>query len=127
MDGENIYFGGDTGIFDGFGEIDEKLGPFDLALLPIGAYNEAWHDIHMDAKEAIDAFQQMRAKKVFPIHWGTFDLALHSWYEPILELENISTEQEIPLLSMPQGKWFQLDDESENGWWKKYSKEISSE
>lgn len=87
MDGDNIYFGGDTGIFDGFAEIDEKLGPFELALMPIGAYNEAWHDIHMDAPEAIDAFQQMRAKKLFPIHWGTFDLALHSWYEPINELE----------------------------------------
>jgi len=127
MDGEKIYFGGDTGIFDGFQEIDEKLGPFDLSIMPIGAYNDAWHDIHMDAKEAVDAFQQMRAKKLLPIHWGTFDLALHSWYEPILELENKSTEKEIPLLSHPQGKWFKLDDESDNGWWKQYSKEISSE
>jgi len=124
MDGDNVYFGGDTGIFDGFGEINEKLGPFDLALMPIGAYNEAWHDIHMDAKEAVDAFEQMRAKKLFPIHWGTFDLALHSWYEPIDELEKISKEKEIPLLSYPQGKWFRLEDESENEWWKKYSREV---
>ena len=127
MDGDNIYFGGDTGIFDGFGEIDEKLGPFDLAIMPIGAYNEAWHDIHMDPTEAIDAFQQMRAEKFFPIHWGTFDLALHSWYEPILDLENEAVEKDIPLLSIPQGKWFSLDAKSENGWWKQYSEEISSE
>ncbi|WP_340153038.1 MBL fold metallo-hydrolase [uncultured Marivirga sp.] len=127
MEGENIYFGGDTGIFDGFKEIDEKLGPFDLAIMPIGAYNDAWHDIHMDAKEAVDAFQQMRAGKLFPIHWGTFDLALHSWFEPILELENISIERQIPLLSHPQGKWFRVDDDSDNAWWKKYSKEISGE
>ncbi len=126
MDGDNIYFGGDTGIFDGFAEIDEKLGPFELALMPIGAYNEAWHDIHMDVPEAIDAFQQMRAKKLFPIHWGTFDLALHSWYEPINELEKISAEKDIPLLSYPQGKWFRLDDVSENGWWKQYSEEMSN-
>ena len=124
MDGDNIYFGGDTGIFDGFAEIDEKLGPFDLAVMPIGAYNEAWHDIHMDPKEAIEAYQQMRATKLFPIHWGTFDLALHSWYEPINDLESISTEKEIQLLSHPQGKWFQLEDESDIGWWKPYSKEV---
>jgi L-ascorbate metabolism protein UlaG (beta-lactamase superfamily) len=124
MDGDNIYFGGDTGIFDGFAEIDEKLGPFDLAVMPIGAYNEAWHDIHMDPKEAIEAYQQMRATKLFPIHWGTFDLALHSWYEPINDLESISAEKEIPLLSHPQGKWFQLEDESDIGWWKPYSKEV---
>jgi L-ascorbate metabolism protein UlaG (beta-lactamase superfamily) len=127
MDGDNIYFGGDTGIFDGFSEIDERLGPFDLSIMPIGAYNEAWHDIHMNPEEAIDAFEQMRAKKLFPIHWGTFDLALHSWYEPIQQLEQISAEKGLPLISLPQGKWFRLEDKSQNGWWKRYSKEVSSE
>ncbi|WNB17043.1 MBL fold metallo-hydrolase [Marivirga arenosa] len=125
IDGDKIYFGGDTGIFKGFGEIDKKLGPFKLALLPIGAYNEAWHDIHMDAGEAVEAFKQMRADYMFPIHWGTFDLALHSWYEPIHELEEMAQKNDIPLISKPQGKWFQLSEESEIGWWKKYSKEIS--
>jgi hypothetical protein len=49
---------------------------------------------------------------------------LHSWYEPILDLENEAVEKEIPLLSIPQGKWFSLDAESENGWWKKFSEEV---
>ena len=121
---EKVYFGGDTGIFDGFEEIDQKLGPFDMALLPIGAYNEAWHDIHMDPKEAIDAFKQMRAKKIFPIHWGTFDLALHSWYEPIEQLIELSDQDSIPLITLPQGEWFTKDDHAtDQNWWKRYSNE----
>lgn len=124
---EKVYFGGDTGIFDGFSEIDEKLGPFDIALLPIGAYNEAWHDIHMNPEEAVDAFQQMRAKRFFPIHWGTFDLALHSWYEPIKDLISISEDKNIPLISLPQGQWFNSEvSNQDKNWWVQYSNELNN-
>ncbi|MBK6264452.1 MBL fold metallo-hydrolase [Marivirga sp. S37H4] len=119
---ENIYFGGDTGIFDRFAEIDEKFGPFDIAFMPVGAYNDAWHDIHMNPEEAVDAFRQMRADKLYPIHWGTFDLALHSWYEPIQKLTEMSEERNIPLTSTPQGQWFSLDESGfDLNWWRKYS------
>lgn len=117
-----IYFGGDTGIFDRFAEIDEKLGPFDIAFMPIGAYNQAWHDIHMDPAEAVDAFQQMRAAKLYPIHWGTFDLALHSWYEPIQSLQAIAQAKNIPLISTPQGQWFSPEENDfDLNWWSPYS------
>jgi L-ascorbate metabolism protein UlaG (beta-lactamase superfamily) len=96
--------------------------------MPIGAYNPAWHDIHMDPEEAINAFQQMRATKFFPIHWGTFDLALHSWYEPINDLIELSELNEIPLISLPQGEWFHKDVENNDAfWWKKYSEELKNE
>ncbi|MBL0765746.1 MBL fold metallo-hydrolase [Marivirga atlantica] len=125
-DNEKVYFGGDTGIFDGFAEIDQKLGPFDMALLPIGAYNEAWHDIHMDPKEAVEAYHQLRTEKFFPIHWGTFDLALHSWYEPIQQLVEMSQNDQLPLITLPQGEWFSKNDHSENYyWWKKYSNTLN--
>lgn len=123
---ENVYFGGDTGIFDGFEEIDEKLGPFDMAILPVGAYNDAWHDIHMNPEEAAKAFGQMRAEKLLPIHWGTFDLALHSWYEPIQDLIKYSEKQNLPLITLPQGRWFSKSDYPKDVyWWKPYSKELS--
>ncbi len=119
---DQIYFGGDTGIFDRFAEIDEKLGPFNIAFMPIGAYNQAWHDIHMDAAEAVDAFKQMRANKLYPIHWGTFDLALHSWYEPIEQLIKMSNDQNIPLISTPQGQWFSAQESDfDLNWWRQYS------
>jgi L-ascorbate metabolism protein UlaG (beta-lactamase superfamily) len=121
---QKVFFGGDTGIFDGFAEIDQQFGPFDVALLPIGAYNEAWHDIHTDAKEAVLAFEQMRASHLFAIHWGTFDLALHSWYEPMYELEQLASERQLPLLSFPIGEWFTTQKSSQTAWWKAYSAEF---
>ncbi|GAA5036840.1 hydrolase [Marivirga lumbricoides] len=124
---DKIYFGGDTGIFDRFAEIDEKLGPFNIAFMPIGAYNEAWHDIHMDPAEATDAFQQMRADKLYPIHWGTFDLALHSWYEPIQTLQSIAQAKNLPLISNPQGQWFSAEENNfDFNWWSQYSRILNT-
>jgi L-ascorbate metabolism protein UlaG (beta-lactamase superfamily) len=119
----SIYFGGDTGIFDGFTEIGKKYAPFDIAFMPIGAYNKSWHDIHLDPEEAVDAFKQLgTAKKFYPIHWGTFDLALHSWYDPIERLIKEADKESIPLLTNVQGKWTPVSGETEDlYWWKNYS------
>ncbi len=124
----NIYFAGDTGIFDQFAAIDEKYGPFDIVFMPVGAYNDAWHDIHMNPEEAINAFQQMRGDKFYPIHWGTFDLALHSWYEPIQQLVELSAARDIPLITTPQGQWFSVDETGfDLNWWRKYSATLNLE
>jgi len=71
-----FYFAGDTGTFDGFGEIGERLGPFGLAALPIGAYEPAamMQTVHMNPEEAVAAAGPLRAERVLGIHWGTFDL-----------------------------------------------------
>ncbi|MGH7492757.1 MAG: MBL fold metallo-hydrolase [bacterium] len=72
-----LYFGGDTGYFPGFKEIGEKLGPFDLAILPIGAYLPRWFmsPVHVNPPEALQAFLDVRGRNMLAIHWGTFDLA----------------------------------------------------
>lgn len=122
---DSIYFGGDTGIFDGFEEIGEKYGPFDLSLMPIGAYNDAWHDIHMNPEEAIDAFNQMKRGKFIPIHWGTFDLALHSWYDPIHRLTESMEIKKAELLTPLPGEWINYNTySSDHFWWKKYSNDF---
>ncbi|MGB3463680.1 MAG: MBL fold metallo-hydrolase [Cyclobacteriaceae bacterium] len=125
---EKIYFGGDTGIFNGFADIGKQYGPFDLSLLPIGAYNEAWHDIHMNPEEAIDAFGQLDRGLFIPIHWGTFDLALHSWYEPVKQLvdsEDLANEE---LITPRPGEWIDYRTyQSDHLWWKPYSKELSKD
>ncbi len=77
------YFGGDSGYTGGFTEIGSAHGPFDLTLLPIGAYNRSWPDIHMNPEEAVQAHLDLNAAGVLvPIHWGTFRLAPHPWAEP---------------------------------------------
>jgi L-ascorbate metabolism protein UlaG (beta-lactamase superfamily) len=78
-----VFFGGDTGYTPAFAEIGARLGPFDLTLLPVGAYNDAWKAIHMDPEEAVRAHGDLGGRVLLPIHWATFNLAFHRWAEPV--------------------------------------------
>jgi L-ascorbate metabolism protein UlaG (beta-lactamase superfamily) len=80
------FFGGDTGYSASFTGVGTDHGPFDLTLMPVGAYHPGWPDIHMNPEEAIRAHRDLTdpGKGLFvPIHWGTFRLAPHPWSEPI--------------------------------------------
>ncbi|MFC1554650.1 MBL fold metallo-hydrolase [candidate division KSB1 bacterium] len=72
-----FYYGGDSGYFDGFSEIGEKSGPFDIAALPIGSYKPEWFmsPVHLSPDEALKVFQELNADIMIPIHWGTFELS----------------------------------------------------
>jgi L-ascorbate metabolism protein UlaG (beta-lactamase superfamily) len=80
------YFGGDTGYTKSFTEIGEEHGPFDVTLMPVGAYNTVWPDIHMNPEEAVQAHVDVNGGLLVPIHWCTFRLAPHPWAEPIERL-----------------------------------------
>jgi L-ascorbate metabolism protein UlaG (beta-lactamase superfamily) len=78
------YFGGDTGYTRSFAEVGAEHGPFDLTLMPIGAYNKSWPDIHMNPEEAVRAHRDVTdGGLLVPIHWCTFRLAPHPWAEPV--------------------------------------------
>ncbi len=77
-----VFHSGDTGPFPGFADIGNTYGPFDLTLIKIGAYDQMWPDIHLTPEQAVDANSKIRGKLLLPIHWGTFNLAFHSWNEP---------------------------------------------
>ena len=70
------FFAGDSGYFPGFAEFGRRFGPIDVALLPIGAYEPRWfmRFQHMDPFEAWQAFLDLGARFLVPMHWGTFDL-----------------------------------------------------
>ena len=76
------FFTGDTGYFDGFKKIGAQHGPFDLALIKVGACDPTWQEIHMCPEEAVQAGQDLGARLLLPVHWGTFNLAFHPWNEP---------------------------------------------
>jgi L-ascorbate metabolism protein UlaG (beta-lactamase superfamily) len=83
------YFGGDTGYTKSFAQIGADYGPFDVTLMPVGAYNSAWPDVHMNPEEAVRAHLDVTdvgSGLLVPIHWGTFRLAPHPWSEPIERL-----------------------------------------
>jgi N-acyl-phosphatidylethanolamine-hydrolysing phospholipase D len=79
-----FYFAGDTGYFGGFKEAGQRLGPFDLAAIPIGAYvpPEIMKAVHTTPEEAVQAFLDLDARTLLGIHWGTFDLAEEPLDEP---------------------------------------------
>ena len=69
----NIYYGADSGLWHGFAEIGRTYGPFDLAMMEIGAFNEMWRDIHMGPDGAVQAFRELGGNGLLmPIHWGAF-------------------------------------------------------
>lgn len=79
-----VYFAGDTGFHPEFPAIGERYGPFDVALLPIGAYEPRWfmRYLHMNPEEAVDAFRLVNARAMVPLHWGTFKLTDEAMDEP---------------------------------------------
>ncbi len=77
-----VYFSGDTGYAPFFTEIGQRLGPFDATLIKIGAYGTSWPDIHIDPEQGVKVHREVRGGLLLPIHWGTFNLAIHDWYEP---------------------------------------------
>jgi N-acyl-phosphatidylethanolamine-hydrolysing phospholipase D len=79
-----FYFSGDTGYFTFFKEIGQRLGPFDVAALAIGAYEppEIMEFVHLTPEQAVQAFVDLNARALLGIHWGTFDLAEEPLDEP---------------------------------------------
>lgn len=101
----SIYLGADSGYDTHFKTIGEKHGPFDLAILESGQYNEAWKNIHMMPEETVQASIDLNAKTLLPVHWGKFSLALHPWNEPIERVlkkaEELHVNVTTPLIGQP--------------------------
>jgi L-ascorbate metabolism protein UlaG (beta-lactamase superfamily) len=113
-----LFFGGDSGYFDGFKQIGNKFGPFDMAFLENGAYDRRWADIHMLPQDTINAFLDLNAKWLFPIHNAAFDLAFHPWNDPLNQIVALAQEHHIKL-SVPQiGQGVQfMQPQEEKPWW----------
>ncbi|MCJ8310318.1 MAG: MBL fold metallo-hydrolase [Rhizobiaceae bacterium] len=103
---ERAFYSGDSGYSKLFAEIGEKLGPFDLNMIKIGAYGptQAWLDIHMTAENAVRTHQDLRGKKLLPVHWATFNLAIHDWDEPIRRTIKAAQESNSTLLTPKVGQ-----------------------
>lgn len=81
-----IFLGGDSGYGPHFSSIGAQYGPFDLAILENGQYGVYWPKIHMFPEQTWQAARDLGAKALWPVHWGKFDLSLHTWDEPIRRL-----------------------------------------
>jgi N-acyl-phosphatidylethanolamine-hydrolysing phospholipase D len=81
----SVYFAGDSGYAPAFAEIGARLGPFDVSLIPIGAYDPRWFmaPAHMNPEEAVRAYQDAGGQGAFlAVHWGTWRLTFEDPLEP---------------------------------------------
>jgi len=113
-----VYFGGDTGYTAAFAEIRKRYGPFDITVLPIGAYGDQWPDIHLNPEEAVAAHLDLGGGLFLPIHWATFDLALHSWAEPVERLLSAAGSARIAV-PRPGERVLGDDAQAPDGWWRR--------
>jgi L-ascorbate metabolism protein UlaG (beta-lactamase superfamily) len=113
-----VFFGGDTGYTPAFAGIGARLGPFDLTLQPIGAYNDAWYAIHMDPEEAVRAHGDLGGRVLLPIHWATFNLAFHRWAEPVQRLVTAAESRGVQVVVPKPGERVDvLAPPSLEDWW----------
>lgn len=113
-----IYIGGDSGYGTHFRDIGDVHGPFDLALLECGQYNQHWKYIHMLPEEVPLAARDLKASHFMPVHWAKFALSLHSWYEPIQRVTAAAADMNEKILTPEIGQVVYLDKENEfKKWW----------
>jgi N-acyl-phosphatidylethanolamine-hydrolysing phospholipase D len=103
----HLYYSGDTGYSKDFADIRDRFAPrqtpsfgggFDVALLPLGAYEPRWFmkDQHVNPAEAVQIHRDLNAKQSIGVHWGTFELTDESLDEPPLELAKVRRAQGLP-------------------------------
>lgn len=96
---KQIFFGGDTGYSQHFKDIQQRLGPMDFSLIPIGAYEPRWFmkAMHVNPEDAVKAHQDLHSRQSIGIHFGTFQLTDEAIEEPEIELEKALKNEGISL------------------------------
>ena len=120
VQGQNrkLFISGDSGYFDGFKKIGDELGPFDVTFLKIGSYDDMWKQIHMLPEEAVQQHQDLKGSVMVPLHWATFDLALHPWFEPIERVLAATGNSNVRVITPLIGERVDVDRLPEtNEWW----------
>jgi L-ascorbate metabolism protein UlaG (beta-lactamase superfamily) len=114
-----IFFSGDSGYFEGFKTIAAKHGPFDLTLIKIGACDRTWQEIHMSPAEAVQAHLDLGGRVLLPVHWGTFNLAFHSWDAPAEEVLAAARTAGISLVMPRPGEFVEPSrPQAVDPWWR---------
>ncbi len=115
----SIFFCGDSGMFPLFKDIGIKHGPFDLTLISNGAYSKLWHDSHLFPEEVASVHKELKGKVLLPIHWATFSLATHSWWDPAERLFKAARRENIHAIYPKIGQIVQYDNIPETPpWWR---------
>ncbi|MGL5042883.1 MAG: MBL fold metallo-hydrolase [Culicoidibacterales bacterium] len=117
----NIYCSGDSGYGDHFKQTATKFGPFDIALIECGQYDKRWPSLHMFPQQSYQAAKDLQTKVMLPIHWGSFTLAFHPWYESVEKVLQLQAQKNDDFLITTPKIGELIDLEAENfptdRWW----------
>ena len=119
----NLFLGGDSGYGNHFTEIGNQYGPFDLAVMENGQYNEKWPYIHTLPEQLMTEIKELKAKNFIPVHNSKFKLAQHVWFEPLQLAAKYAEENEIPVTLPKIGEKVNLNRLGETiweKWWEEY-------
>ncbi len=117
--GERIFYSGDSGYFPGFRAIGERFGGFDLALMENGAYDSYWPSVHMAPEETVKAFKDVRGKVLYLVHNSTFDLAFHTWQDPLERVATLAAREGLTLATPEIGEVLTIGRPRDNRlWWR---------
>ncbi len=115
----SVFFSGDTGLTNEYTSIRDRLGPFDLVMLEVGAFHPAWGDIHLGPEHALEAWSLLGGGPFLPVHWGTFNLALHAWDEPAETLIELAPARDVQLVMPKLGEPVEPSRvETVDPWWR---------
>jgi L-ascorbate metabolism protein UlaG (beta-lactamase superfamily) len=115
----SVFFSGDTGLTTEYATIRERLGPFDLIMLEVGAFHPSWGDIHLGPANALEAHALLGGGAFLPVHWGTFSLAMHAWDEPAETLLALAEKRSVQLVMPRLGEAVEpVQVESVTPWWR---------
>lgn len=121
----SFLFGADSGLTPEFSDIATRLGPFDAVALEIGAYHPSWGDIHLGPVNALHAYKLLGSGALLPIHWGTFNLAVHPWSEPAETLYQTGTTEGVPLIMPRLGAPVEVaESDGVDPWWRAVSSAV---
>ena len=127
-DTHRVFFSGDTGYDVHFRQIGTHYGPFDLTIIESGQYGVNWPDIHLMPEDAVKAHIELRGKKMLPVHWGSFNLSPHNWWEPIERASSEALRQGVNLLTPRIGQTLQIDaNVTTLNWWQEFLSESKTQ
>lgn len=115
-----LFIGGDSGYDSHFAEIGTKFGPFDLAILENGQYDNKWRYIHTLPNEFLKVAKELNAKRILPVHSSKFVLGNHAWDEPLEVLSKNNETENLTIITPIIGEEVSLNDTNQSftKWWK---------
>lgn len=118
-----VYVAGDTGATSAHARAGAAHGPFDLTLMPVGAYADIWPDIHTTPEQAVGGHVDLRGRVLLPVHWATFALGFHPWDEPAERTIEAAGAHGVALALPRPGERLDLTRPDDRGtpWWREVS------